>query len=214
MPEVAPPLTLAAAWLLGLTLGLTACTVSCLPMMGSWVFGRAQGAAAALRDGGAFLVGRIAGYAALGAVAGLAGHALLALLERGGGHLWLGTATLLAAASLLQPPSPSPAPCAARRLPRLPPLLLGAGFALAPCAPLAALVAAAAGGGDALHGAGLGLAFGLGAAVTPLLALLPALGALGRTLRHDQPWAGPWLRWAAGLSLAVLAGREFFLGVR
>jgi hypothetical protein len=34
------PIGFFAAWALGLTMGLTACTVSCLPFMGTWVLGR------------------------------------------------------------------------------------------------------------------------------------------------------------------------------
>lgn len=205
------PVTLAAALAVGLSVGLTACTVSCLPFMGSWVFGRADGGRAGLRDAGAFLAGRVAGYGALGAAAGLAGEALLATIEGGAGHLWIGLAALAAAGLLLLPPKPGR--CATASLTSLPPVALGAALALVPCAPLATLVAAAAASGDAARGGSLGLAFGLGAAVTPLLAVLPALGALGRSLRREQPWLGRWLRLGAGLSLLAITGRELLLGV-
>ena len=36
--------TLFAVWLLGVSLGLTACTVTCLPFMGTGVLGRGGGA--------------------------------------------------------------------------------------------------------------------------------------------------------------------------
>lgn len=53
MPEVSG---VASAWLLGLSLGLTACTVTCLPYMGAWMLARER--ASALPDTIAFLAGR------------------------------------------------------------------------------------------------------------------------------------------------------------
>lgn len=73
-PALLPPeTTLFAIWLLGVSLGLTACTVTCLPFMGTWVLGRGGSQTQALYDTGMFVTGRIIAYTLLGAIAGGAG---------------------------------------------------------------------------------------------------------------------------------------------
>jgi thiol:disulfide interchange protein DsbD len=54
--------TLAAIWLLGVSMGLTACTVTCLPFMGTWALGRASGQGEAFLHTGVFLAGRVCTY--------------------------------------------------------------------------------------------------------------------------------------------------------
>lgn len=200
-----------AAWFLGLSVGLTACTVSCLPFMGTWVLGRASGGAVALGDAGAFIGGRVAGYTLLGMAAGLLGDLILRAVGGGIGHFWIGISAGVAALMLIREDGRR-RPCGPLRDERLPPVLLGAALAMVPCAPLASLVATAASSGSGLAGAGLGLAFGLGAAVTPLFLLLPAVGALGGALRRSQPWLGRWLRLSGALILAAVALQELTAG--
>ena len=48
-----------AVWLLGVSMGLTACTVTCLPFMGTWVLGRGGSKREALLDTGVFVLGRV-----------------------------------------------------------------------------------------------------------------------------------------------------------
>lgn len=205
MPEVVEAFGVLGAWLLGLSVGLTACTVSCLPFMGSWVIGRAGGAAHALGDALAFVAGRIAGYAVLGAVAGATGEWLVRALGGGAGHAWVGLGAVAAAGALLVS-GRRRARCGGGM--RLPPAVLGAALAMVPCAPLASLAAAAATTQSAATGAAFGVAFGTGAAVTPLLLVLPALGAFARRLRGEQPWLGRWLRIGATLALLAIGLRE------
>lgn len=207
MPE---PGELGAVWLLGLSLGLTACTVTCLPYMGSWVLARERGTVWA--DTLAFLTGRIAAYTGLGLAAGLAGAWLAATLKAGVGHLAIGLASIAAGLWLLTPPAHRP--CGARRRAvQLSPFALGFSLSLVPCAPLASLLAFAAQAGSAPAGAAYGLVFGLGAAATPLLLVLPLLGRFGQRLREERAWLGTWLRWAAGLVLVVLGLYRLRLGV-
>lgn len=199
----------ASAWLLGLTLGLTACTVSCLPFMGTWMLARRHGAWA---DTLAFLTGRLAAYTGLGTAAGLAGGWLTQALADGLGHLAIGLASLLAGAWLLV--GARRRDCGMRRrADQLSPLALGFSLSLVPCAPLASLLAFAAQAGSGLAGAGYGLAFGLGAAVTPLLLILPLLGRLGEGLRRDRAWLGVWLTRGAAAVLIVLGAYRLGLAI-
>ncbi|MDD3529617.1 MAG: sulfite exporter TauE/SafE family protein [Gallionellaceae bacterium] len=205
MPEVSG---VASAWLLGLSLGLTACTVTCLPYMGAWMLARER--ASALPDTIAFLAGRVAAYALMGLAAGLAGAWLTRALESGAGHVAVGLAAVLAGLWLLwgRPHKT----CAGRRA-GASPLALGFTLSLTPCAPLASLLAFAAQAGSALSGLAYGLAFGLGAAVTPLLVLLPALGWFGQRLREGRAGLGLWLRRGAGAVLVLLGVYRIGLGM-
>lgn len=201
---------LLSAWLLGLSVGLTACTVTCLPFMGSWVMARERGMV--LTDTGLFLAGRISAYTVLGLMAGLASARLLAVLQQGLGHLAIGAAAISAGLWLLLGES-RPRTCAAIRAAAAPPFALGFALSLTPCAPLASLLAFAAQSDSGWFGALEGLAFGLGAAVTPLLLVLPLLSAFGARLRAEQVWLGRWLRRGVAASLLVLGIYRFSLGM-
>lgn len=213
MPELAAGgVSLFTVWLLGLSLGLTACAVTCLPFVGTWALGRAGGRREALLDTAAFLGGRLLAYSLLGALAGALGAWFVSELAAGWGHLAIGLSSLAAALVLLWPRRSTPGTCAPlRRRAALSPLLLGIALTLIPCAPLATLLAACAAGGSAGEGASLGLAFGLGTVLTPLLVLMPASASLGRKLLAENRWLAPWLRGGAAAVLLLLAGRRLLL---
>lgn len=86
--------------------------------------------------------------------------------------------------------------------------MLGAALSLTPCTPLASLLALAANAGSGWQGAAYGLAFGLGAALTPIIVLVPMAGRLGREIRSGRAWLGRWLNWGAALVLIVLGLRR------
>lgn len=224
MPDTlaAGQVTLAAIWLLGVSMGLTACTVTCLPFMGTWALGRASGRREALLHTGVFLGGRVFTYTLLGLLAGAAGLGLAKALGGPWGNAAIGAASVLAGVWLLaRPPGRScataaPSPTAPIRIHRprsdhLPPLFLGAALSLTPCVPLASLLALAAASGSAAQGATFGLAFGLGATLTPILVLVPLAGRLGRELRSGRTWLGQWLLWGAAAVLIVLGLRRLLL---
>lgn len=198
-------------WLLGLSMGLTACTITCLPFLGSWVLGRGLSAPAAFVDTGVFLLGRVSAYTVLGAVAGALGGWLAALLEAHAGQIVIGAAAAVAGAWLLRPDK-AHAPCGpAKRGDRMPPFFLGFALSLAPCAPLAALLAACALSGELLAGAAYGAWFGVGAAVTPLVFVVPLVGLSGRRLLGARPQLSKWLRLGAGVALVALGLRRLLL---
>lgn len=222
---------LAGALLLGLSMGLTACTVTCLPFMGTWALGRAGRGREALGHTGAFIAGRVLAYAALGALAGQLGQWLLDVLQGPLGQRAIGGASLLAGLWLLladrrtrrppaqadaqtvhfQPrPARAPRVCASTRLAAAPPFLMGAALSLTPCAPLGWLIGMSAAAGSLGEGLARGLAFGLGAGVTPLLLLVPAAGLLGRRLREERAWLGMWLRLGAAAVLIFLGTQRLF----
>lgn len=216
--------TLATVWLLGVSMGLTACTVTCLPFMGTWALGRASGQREAFLHTGVFLAGRVTTYTILAALAGAVGLGLAQALGGIWGNALIGGASILAGLWLLAKPSQKscntavqPAPTFApvhvhrRKADTLPPLFLGAALSLTPCTPLASLLALAANAGSATGGAAYGLAFGLGAAMTPILVLVPLAGHLGRELRAGRAWLSRWLLWSAAAVLIVLGVRRLLL---
>jgi thiol:disulfide interchange protein DsbD len=205
-----PEVTLLAVWTLGFALGLTACTVTCLPFIGTWSIGRAEAGRNGLADTLAFLGGRLVSYTALGAFAGGLGDWFIRILAAGSGHLLIGLAAQFAALWLVWPGRD--ASCMARsRLAGMPPFLLGAALTLIPCAPLATLLASCAAEAQAQRGALFGLVFGLGALLSPLLVLIPATASLGKLLRRDEYGMLPWLRAGAALVLLALAWRRIAL---
>ncbi len=208
-----PQATLFAVWLLGLSLGLTACTATCLPFMGTWVLGRGGTQGEAVRDTLLFAGGRIAAYALLGALAGGAGMWLSTMLKGGTGNIVIGLASVIAGLWLVHSAA-SHQPCGiARNAGRTPPLLLGFSLSLTPCAPLASLLAVCAAAGSTGTGFANGVAFGLGAALTPLLVLLPLVSLFGAKLRENRDWLTRWIRWGAAAVLVLLGLKRLMLGL-
>jgi thiol:disulfide interchange protein DsbD len=215
--------TLATVWLLGVSMGLTACTVTCLPFMGTWALGRASGQREAFLHTGVFLAGRVTTYTLLAALSGAVGFGLAQALGGPLGNAIIGAASMLAGLWLLAKPATKscsavlPAPTFApvqvhrRKADSLPPLFLGAALSLTPCMPLASLLALAANAGSATEGAAFGLSFGLGAAMTPMLVLVPLAGRLGRELRAGRAWLSRWLLWSAAVVLILLGLRRVLL---
>lgn len=244
-------LGLLGSMMLGVSMGLTACTVTCLPFMGTWVLGRGRGHDSAMADTWHFIGGRVFAYGLLGLLAGSLGEALSRWLASGVGNLSIGLASCFAGAWLLLPilrnlarrlpgrTAPSSVPAAAqpmhfvsrraftvalripagdasgcsalRRGASLPPFLLGASLSLTPCAPLGWLLTVCALSGSAGAGFGHGLAFGMGAAVTPLLLLVPLFGVLGSRLLDGRSWLADWMGGGAGAVLIVLGLKRLLL---
>ena len=196
-----------SAWLLGLSVGLTACTAVCLPYLGTWALGRGQGGRAAAWDTAAFAAGKVTAYGVLGAAAGLLGERLLGLLRGDIGHWLIGLSAIGAGVWLLLPRG-SRRHCGRLRGERASPFMMGFALSFTPCAPLAALLAAGAAAGDALQGGVYGLLFGLGAALTPLFVVIPLLGTLGRRLQQERPWLGVWLLRLGGTVLMLIGLRR------
>jgi thiol:disulfide interchange protein DsbD len=223
MPEAlaAGQVTLATVWLLGVSMGMTACTVTCLPFMGTWALGRASGRGEAFLHTAVFLAGRVLTYTLLAALAGAIGVGLAKALGGSLGNAVIGGASILAGLWLLRrtatscsgvPPRLTFQPLRfQRKRDSLPPLFLGAALSLTPCTPLASLLALAANAGSAPQGAAFGLAFGLGAAMTPIIVLVPLAGRLGREIKSGRAWLSRWLVWAAAAVLILLGLRRLAL---
>lgn len=218
-PEIyaadAPPIAvgLLSIWILGLSVGLTACTATCLPFMGALVLGGGQSGWAAFRQTGAFALGKVLAYTVLGTAAGFLGEVLLDIVEGNLGHWLIGGVSVLAGVMLVYGHKAAKGCATSRLFNNAPPFALGFVLSFVPCAPLAALLAAAALGGDPVQGLAMGAMFGLGAALTPLFIVVPLLGRLGREMTQSHP---SWLvavRWLGALILVALGLRRMLLAI-
>jgi len=201
-------------FVLGMTVGLTACTVTCLPYLGTWAVGRGQSSNRALIDTAAFAMGKILAYALLGAAAGYMGEALAEILNGNLGHWLIGFAAIFAGGWLALSVAKPVTPCnRVRRGQHASPLLMGFALGFTPCPPLAALVGACAALGSPTMGFFYGGVFGLGAAITPLFLVIPLLASFGRSLQTDRPWLKKWLYRVAGGVLIAIGLRRITLGI-
>lgn len=203
------PVTLgfAAALTMGLVYGAGACNIACLPYLGPVFLHEGSG----WRTVVPFSLGRVIGYASLGALAGAAGNAVTQRVDASLAAWLLGGATVLAGLSLMRPKRGCNAKPtregvlrrAARPLPWSL-FVMGAGMALNPCLPLGTVLLASAATADAGAGASLGLAFGLGAVVVPSIVFGALMARFGMQVRaHLAHWRGH-VETGAGLSLVAL----------
>lgn len=208
-----------AAMLMGLAFGAGPCSITCMPYLGP-VFLTQEGGWR--RNVGVILpfsAGRLAGYTLLGSVAGYAGYAATNWFKDGPAGILLGIATVVLGVLLLRRAGKTrhcggelpyeqavalPGQAKSRRLMPLGLFGLGLGMALNPCVPLGTVLTVAAASADPLHGAELGLAFGLGAVVVPALVFGIVVAHFGGQVRQALArWRGR-LEAGAGGMLIVL----------
>ena len=210
MPSAAMlPLSLSAAATLGLAFGLGPCLLCGLSTLGPVFLVNGVGVRRSWTVLLPYSAGRLIAYATLGLVCGLAGREIGTHLDGAVIATAFGAATLLLGFGLL--PTSGHRVCdsachdgrnSARR--GLLPgglFLTGAALALSPCAPLAAVLVAAATSASAGHGLVLGLAFGLGAIAAPALFYGVGAAYIGNRLRVEL---GSWLRGLRWLSAGLL----------
>ena len=204
---------------MGLFYGLTLCSFSCLPMLTPYLF--ANAASTPQRGGGfmpafnltaLFIITRVLTYAALGALAGGMGEALLSRLD-GGAFMPLAGLVVLAIGVTVMFRRRGTCARPARRSASggvagaLHMAGLGVATSLMPCLPLTAVLMLAAARGSVLQGAAFGLLFGIGAAASPLYYLGGATGWLAARIRAEIPRHAPLLQKISGFILALFGLR-------
>lgn len=204
MPIEPVVLSFGSALLLGLGYGSGPCNIACLPYLGPVFAATDGGIRSAWRTLLPFSLGRVSGYALLGALAGGFGLVVEDWLAGPWVRWLLGGATLLAGLSILL--GRRRAACArrcatsptrrlevdfdrdaatpgARALPGSL-YLMGMGMALNPCAPLMTVMLAAATAASVATGLSLGGGFALGAVMLPTLIFAFGAAHFGQQLRH------------------------------
>lgn len=197
-------LSFSAALLLGLGYGAGPCNLACLPYLGPVFAATDGGIRGAWRTLLPFSLGRLSGYAMLGALAGGLGLLVQDWLASPWVRWLLGAATIGVALSIalrrraacatachgkrkhptISPHAAPPKPH--RRQPLLPGSLfcMGLGMALNPCAPLTTVVLASATSADILTGVSLGTGFALGAVFVPTWVFAFGVAHFGGQIRH------------------------------
>jgi len=212
-------LSFGAALLMGLVFGAGPCTITCLPYLGPVFLTQESGWQRTLGVILPFSAGRLAGYSALGAVAGYAGYAATNWFKQGPAGILLGAATVVLGILLLRRAGKgkackTKAPAEQRvampgegkkqKLMSFSLFGLGLGMALNPCVPLGTVLTVAAAGADPLLGGKLGLAFGLGAVVVPAVVFSLLVAHFGLQVRQAlAQWQGRLEVGAGGLLIVL-----------
>lgn len=210
-------LGLGAVFLLGLSFGAGPCNIACLPYLGPVFMAAGEGMKSAWLTILPFSLGRLAGYALLGAGSGWAGLLIQEWLDSQWSGFLLGSATILVALALLfrtqnksqcsshkssneqeqviqfskQTPAKSYKPSL---------FLMGMGMAFNPCTPLTLVIIAAASTANAFLGLCLGLAFGVGAVVLPTLIFAIGVAHFGNEVKRAlSQWRQPLEKGSIGM---------------
>ncbi len=212
-------LSFGAALFLGLSFGAGPCNVACLPYLGPVFMATGGGPRQAWRTLLPFSLGRLSGYALLGAIAGWVGLLVQDWLKAPWVPQVLGFATILVALALFWRLRRKKSICSSGQSkstvevsapgnkPMLPGGLffMGAGMALNPCAPLTTIIFAAATTASAWAGLSLGLGFGLGAVLIPSFIFGLGVAHFGEQIRyHLKNWQGTLEN--TSIALLVLMG--------
>jgi len=212
-------LSVAGAFILGLTFGAGACNVSCLPYLGPVFFSSGNAGKKPWKVIVPFSLGRLIGYITLASVAAYIGSSMEILFQSRWSGVILGCATFTAGLLLLLRQKKGSSchkkhetkPKASGSLP-IGYFFMGLGMTFTPCLPFGTILFASAAGGSVVTGINLGLFFGLGAVIIPALLFGFAVARLGETTIENIGKYRPHLeRFAA--STMMLIGAITFSGV-
>jgi len=212
-----------SALLLGIVYGATFCTLTCSPFIASYIIGSDRGTRRGVWLSVIFNGGRVLTYGVLGLLVGMAGGAFLV---EGVYALWgailFGIAVALIGVWIAVRRRPGALGCActkeagwARRLwHRLEPregdggemsaATMGLLIGLVPCPPLVALLVFSAAVGSAGTGLVLGILFGVGTVISPIIVVAAAAGWFSDRIAREAPALRTGVRRVAGLMLVIL----------
>ncbi len=211
-----------SALLLGIIYGATFCTLTCSPFIASYIIGSDRGTRRGVWLSVIFNGGRVVTYGILGLAVGLAGGAFLVEgVYALWGAIFFGIAVALIGIWIAVRRRPGPA-CGctkeaswAQRLwhrvePRegdggeLSAAGMGLLIGLVPCPPLIALLVFSAAVGSAATGLVLGLLFGIGTVISPIIIIAAAAGWFSERIAMEAPAMRTGIRRVAGVMLVLL----------
>ncbi|NIP33931.1 MAG: hypothetical protein GWN18_03225 [Thermoplasmata archaeon] len=211
-----------SALLLGIIYGATFCTLTCSPFIASYIIGSDRGTRRGVWLSVIFNGGRVVTYGLLGLAVGLAGGAFLVEgVYALWGAIFFGIAVALIGIWIAVRRRPGSA-CGctkeaswAQRLwhrvePRegdggeLSAAGMGLLIGLVPCPPLIALLVFSAAVGSASTGLVLGLLFGIGTVISPIIIIAAAAGWFSERIAMEAPAMRTGIRRVAGVMLVLL----------
>ena len=204
-------------FVIGVIYGLTTCTFSCLPVVGTYIVGTRSSFSGGFNATVVFSMAKIAGYTAMGVLCGLLGNIAKVYLSSPVVLAACGSVMLFIGVFLLF--SRKTKGCytgkclPARNIHRqnsIQLILLGLVMSFIPCLPYTAIMAGAAASGSALQGGITAFLFGLGTALSPLLLFGGVVGWLTGQTGEQIPDHTHIIRKLGVLMIIFMGGRIVF----
>ena len=212
-----------SALFLGIIYGATFCTLTCSPIIASYIIGSDRGTRRGMWLSVIFNGGRVITYGLLGLAVGMAGGAFLVEgVYALWGAIFFGIALALIGIWIAIRRRPGTLGCACakdaswieRIWHRIEPregdggemsaVGMGLLIGLVPCPPLIALLVFSAAVGSAATGMVLGLLFGIGTIISPIIVIAAAAGWFSDRIALEAPAMRFGMRRAAGVMLVLL----------
>jgi len=187
-------------FILGLTYGLTVCSLTCLPYLAPYLLGTGTGFRNGLLNSLSFLAGKLMVYATLGGIAAFVGRTLD--LGRNS-SLLMGLILVGAGLSLPLVNGKSCRKKCQKTGKNITLLAMGAGSSLVPCPPLTAIFMLAAQRGSVSEGVFYGLIYGLGLIISPLIIAGGSLAFISNSIREQL---GAGMKYVEWLTMLIMAG--------
>jgi sulfite exporter TauE/SafE len=204
--------------MMGFFYGLTLCSFSCLPLIGSYVFGTQEKFEGGFIATAVFVISKVTTYGVLGALSGLVGSAIFETIRPGwflccGGVLIMVVGVMVwRRRSSCQSHGPvqkitGPGWQTYRHM-----ATMGVVTSLMPCLPLSAVLLYGASTKSMLTGGILALLFGLGTSASPLYYIGGAAGWLSGKIRKAIPQHQGLLQKLSSLILILMGIKLLLLG--
>ncbi len=204
--------------MMGFFYGLTLCSFSCLPLVGSYVFGTQEKFEGGFLATAVFVIFKVSTYGVLGALSGFVGSVVFETIQPGwvlctGGLLIIGVGVMVwrhrtscRAHGTLQGKT-GPGWQTYRHM-----ATMGVVTSLMPCLPLSAVLLYSASTKSMLTGGVLALLFGLGTSASPLYYIGGAAGWLSGKIRQAIPQHQGLLKKLSSIILILMGVKLLLLG--
>lgn len=188
----------AGLFILGLTYGLTVCSLTCLPYLAPYLMGTGTGFKNGIANSLWFMFGKLMVYATLGGIAAYIGRSLDLAQSSSGvmGFILIGAG--ISMPLINRNKCQKKCQAAAKNISMF---AMGAGSSLIPCPPLAAIFMLAAQHGSIALGIAYGLIYGLGLVISPLIIAGGGLAFVSASMREQL---GSRMHYIEGLAMVIM----------
>ena len=218
LPQFAVPYS--TALLIGITSGMSHCSVVCAPVVSTYIMGAREGALKSIRSFAVFTVGRVFVCAVLGLTSGYIGTTLFGV-ESDLQYVRLVYSSVLILVGLLMLVRPVCTNCRqskgkirvfgffSQRLafnPIAHLLIMGMAFAIIPCPPMGAALLYSLEMPSVIYSGILMALFGIGTAISPLIIICALSGWFSRKIKTEAPHYRMLFQRLSGAILILLGG--------
>jgi sulfite exporter TauE/SafE len=187
------PALYGGVFLIGLVYGLTTCSFSCLPVVGTYIMGTRQSFSGGIKATIIFSLAKVAGYTAMGILCGFIGNIAKTYLNSPmvlvacGGVIFMVGILLLFSKQRHGCDSQKCSPASRTKQSPVHLIAIGLGMSFIPCLPYTAIMAGAAASGSALLGGAAAFFFRDGNSAFPVALVRWRHRLAGRTNRRKNP---------------------------